>query len=257
MLEISELTASPYPGLRPFRMDEDYLFFGREEQTAELVRLLREHRFLAVVGRSGSGKSSLVRAGLLPSIQGGMMQRASSAWEIAVLRPGGHPIRNLAECLIDADLYDSEDEEVLPRLLATLNHSALGLVQAYRQSDVEDAANLLIVVDQFEELFRFERNDLKAKDEAHAFVELLLEASRTSEVPIYVILTMRSDYLGDCAQVPGLAEAVNRGEYLIPRLERTQLRVAIEGPAKVGGGAVSYRLVQHLLNELNRVRNQK
>ncbi len=247
---MSDLTSSPYPGLRPFRMDEDYLFFGREEQTAELVKLLREHRFLAVVGRSGSGKSSLVRAGLLPAIQGGMMQHASSAWEIAVLRPGGHPIRNLAECLIEADLYDREDEETLPRLLATLNHSALGMVQAYHQSEIEGDANLLIVVDQFEELFRFERHDLKAKDEAHAFVELLLEASRAPEVPIYIVLTMRSDYLGDCAQVPGLAEAVNRGEYLIPRLERNQLRVAIEGPAKVGAGSVSYRLLQHLLNEL-------
>ena len=88
MSETLEKIVSPYPGLRPFRMDEDYLFFGREEQTSELVKLLREHRFLAVVGRSGSGKSSLVRAGLLPSIQGGMMQHTSSAWEIAVLRPG-------------------------------------------------------------------------------------------------------------------------------------------------------------------------
>ncbi|MCB1094506.1 MAG: hypothetical protein KDN22_02905 [Verrucomicrobiae bacterium] len=241
---------SPYPGLRPFREDENFLFFGREEQTAELVRLLREHRFLAVVGRSGSGKSSLVRAGLLPELQGGMMQHAGSAWEIAVLRPGGHPIRNLASSLIGADLYDQEDGEALPRLLATLNHSALGLVEAFRQAGLEGGANLLIVVDQFEELFRFERHDTQARDEAHAFVELLLEASRTSEVPIYIILTMRSDYLGDCSHVPGLAEAVNRGEYLIPRLGRNQLRAAMEGPAKVGGGEIAYRLVQHLLNEL-------
>ena len=199
MSETLELTPSPYPGLRPFRMDEDYLFFGREEQTAELVKLLREHRFLAVVGPSGSGKSSLVRAGLLPAIQGGMMQHAGSAWEIAVMRPGGHPVRGLAESLIEADLYDGEDEEALPRILATLNHSALGLVQAYHESEMEDAANLLLVVDQFEELFRFERHDLKAKDEAHAFVELLLEASQAPDVPLYVITTMRSDYLGDCA----------------------------------------------------------
>ncbi len=246
---MSESLTSPYPGLRPFRVDEDYLFFGREEQTAELVRLLREHRFLAVVGRSGSGKSSLVRAGLLPEIQGGMMQHAGSAWEMAVMRPGGNPVRNLAKCLIEADLYDAEDEESVPRLLATLNHSALGLVEAFHQSDVEDG-NLLIVVDQFEELFRFEQHDAQARDAAHAFVELLLEASATSDVPIYVILTMRSDYLGDCAHVPGLAEAVNRGEYLIPRLGRNQLRAAMEGPAKVEGGEISYRLLQHLLNEL-------
>ena len=248
-MPISDQSA-PYAGLRPFRIDEDYLFFGREEQTAELVRLLREQRFLAVVGRSGSGKSSLVRAGLLPEVQGGMMQSVGSAWEIAVLRPGGHPVRNLAEALVEADLYDAEDVETVPRLLATLNHSAMGLVEAFRQSDIEPDTNLLILVDQFEELFRFGQHDSRAQDQAHAFVELLLEASSSRDVSVYVVLTMRSDYLGDCAHVPGLAEAVNRGEYLIPRLNRNQLRAAIEGPAKVGGAAISYRLVQHLLNEL-------
>jgi hypothetical protein len=124
------------------------------------------------------------------------------------------------------------------------------LVEAFHQSGIGKEANLLIVVDQFEELFRYEPDDRHAKDAAHAFVELLLEGSRAADIPIYVVLTMRSDYLGDCAHVPGLAEAVNLGEYLIPRLERKQLRAAIEGPAVVGDGAVAYRLVQHLLNEL-------
>ena len=110
---MSDLTSSPYPGLRPFRTDEDYLFFGREEQTTELVKLLREHRFLAVVGRSGSGKSSLVRAGVLPAIHGGMMQHASSAWEIALLRPGGHLLYSV--CTFTA----AETDAVAHNFLAT------------------------------------------------------------------------------------------------------------------------------------------
>ncbi len=240
---------NPYPGLRPFRDDEDYLFFGREEQTAELLRLLGEHRFLAVVGTSGSGKSSLVRAGLLPELQGGTLTDAGSAWEIALLRPGGDPLLNLAEALCDADLYDADDPSAVPRLLATLGHSGRGLVEAYRQSDVEKGANLLVVVDQFEELFRFHDTGDVSRDRARAFVSLLLEAAQQKDVPLYVVLTMRSDYLGDCAQIRGLAEAVNEGEYLIPRLTRTQLRAAIEGPARVGGGAIAERLVQHLLND--------
>ena len=73
---------NPFPGLRPFHPEEDYLFFGREEQTAELLALLREHRFLAVVGTSGSGKSSLVRAGLIPALHRGTMTRAGSNWEM-------------------------------------------------------------------------------------------------------------------------------------------------------------------------------
>ncbi len=85
---------NPFPGLRPFDMEDEYLFFGRESQRKELVALLREQRFIAVLGTSGSGKSSLVRAGLLPALCGGVMTRAGSNWKIAVMRPGGHAIKS-------------------------------------------------------------------------------------------------------------------------------------------------------------------
>src|SRR6185503_12346231 len=105
---------NPFPGLRPFRSDEHHLFFGREEQTAALLQLLRTNRFLAVVGTSGSGKSSLVRAGLIAALHGGTMTQAGSTWEVLVLRPGGSPVENLARAFVDADLYDREDSGTLP-----------------------------------------------------------------------------------------------------------------------------------------------
>lgn len=114
---------NPFPGLRPFRSDEHHLFFGREDQTTALLQLLRTNRFLAVVGTSGSGKSSLVRAGLIPELHSGTMTYAGSTWEVIILRPGGSPIENLARAMIDADLYDLEDPSSLPRLLATLSRS--------------------------------------------------------------------------------------------------------------------------------------
>ena len=80
---------NPFPGLRPFTQEEDYLFFGREEQTLELLTRLGSNRFVAVVGTSGSGKSSLVRCGLLSELLGGKMLGAGAAWEIAVTHPGG------------------------------------------------------------------------------------------------------------------------------------------------------------------------
>src|SRR3954469_7138567 len=112
---------NPFPGLRPFRSDEHHLFFGREEQTAALLQLLRTNRFLAVVGTSGSGKASLVRAGMIAGLHGGTMTRAGSAWEVLLLRPGGSPTENLARAMVEADLYDPDDPSPLPRLLATLN----------------------------------------------------------------------------------------------------------------------------------------
>ena len=246
----SQQQFNPFPGLRPFGIEEDYLFFGREEQVSELLGLLREHRFLAVVGTSGSGKSSLVRAGLLPALHGGTLTGAGSCWEVLLLRPGGDPITNLASNLLEADLYDSEDDESLPRVKATLTRSRMGLVEAVRQSDLPPDTNLLVVVDQFEELFRYRDSGVSGQEGATAFVKLLLEAANQQEQPIYIAITMRSDYLGDCAQIPGLAEAVNDGEYLIPRLSRKQRRAAIEKPAHVGGGEIAAPLVHKLLNEV-------
>src|SRR4029079_16572348 len=91
--------SNPFPGLRTFEPDEDYLFFGREEQIDELLRRLRTTRFLSILGSSGSGKSSLVRAGLIPSLYGGAMTRAGSSWRVAIMRPGEDPIGNLAAAL--------------------------------------------------------------------------------------------------------------------------------------------------------------
>src|SRR5215470_10547349 len=103
--------ANPFPGLRPFEFDESHLFFGRDGQSEQLISKLARTRFLAVVGTSGSGKSSLVRAGLLPALHGGFMTSAGSGWRIAVMRPGNDPIGNLARALNASDVFGSETEE--------------------------------------------------------------------------------------------------------------------------------------------------
>ena len=246
---------NPFPGLRPFETDEAHLYFGRDGQSQEIISRLARTHFVGVVGTSGSGKSSLVRAGLLPALHGGFMTTAGSSWRIALFRPGNNPIRNLAAALIRPDVFGSreQDEHIATAVLeATLRRSTLGLVEAARLARMASDEQLLIVVDQFEELFRFKKDskDWATQDEAAAFVKLLLEAIHQTELPIYVVLTMRSDYLGDCAQFRDLPEALNDGQYLIPRMTRDQRRQAIEGPVAVGGGEIAPRLVQRLLNDV-------
>ena len=247
---------NPFPGLRPFTQEEDYLFFGREEQTLELLQRLGSNRFVAVVGTSGSGKSSLVRCGLLSELLGGRMLGAGASWEIAVTHPGGNPLSLLTDALLDADLYDREEEHARENLLATLSRSQFGLVEAVKQADPGDGTNFLLVVDQFEEIFRFHETGQWQQEAANEFVSLLLEAASQKEVPIYVVLTMRSDFIGECGQFEGLAEMVNRGEFLIPRLTREQYKRVIEGPIKVGGGQIEPRLLQRLLNDLGQQADQ-
>ncbi|MFQ4138970.1 TIR domain-containing protein [Nodosilinea sp. PGN35] len=247
---------NPFPGLRPFELGEEHLFFGREGQADELLTRLRRTRFLAVVGTSGSGKSSLVRAGLLPSLLSGLMPQASSSWRVAILRPGGGPVANLAAALNDPDVFGvdpASDDAVIRTALteSTLRRGALGLVEVAQQARMADRESLLVVVDQFEELFRFkaQAQGPEAEDEAAAFVKLLLGAVNQRDVPIFVVLTMRSDFLGDCAQFRDLPETLNDSQYLIPRLTREQLRRAIEGPVAVGGATITPRLVNRLLND--------
>jgi tetratricopeptide (TPR) repeat protein/energy-coupling factor transporter ATP-binding protein EcfA2 len=241
--------------LRSFEPDEDHLFFGREKEVDELLRRLRSSRFVCVVGTSGSGKSSLVRSGLIPALYSGFMVTAGSSWRIATFRPSENPIGNLSAALDAPDILGGPAELAdTNRILleATLLRGSKGLVDAVRQARIPREENVLIVVDQFEELFRFRRSRLKerSRDEAIAFVKLLLEATQQDEIPVYVVLTMRSDFIGDCMEYPGLPEAINAGQYLVPRMTRDEVRSAITGPIAVGGGKVTQRLILRLLNDL-------
>ena len=245
----------PYPGLRPFRSDESDIFFGRETQTDEMVERLKTSRFLAVVGTSGSGKSSLVRAGLIAALETGLMGAPEGArWRFAVMRPGARPMHRLAAKLFAqlGSAVDSGEAGALGNvdrglLGARLRRGPLGIVEALTAYPLPAETNLLIVVDQFEEIFRFRREgDI---NEADAFVALLLATAQQTQFPVYVVLTMRSDFIGDCALFEGLPEAINESQYLTPRLSREQRRLAIVGPARACGGDVDDVLVNRLLNE--------
>ena len=262
------MSANPYPGLRPFRPDEAHLFFGRESQVDAMVDRLAAARFLAVVGSSGCGKSSLVNCGLRPALQRGLMGAAGSAWRIASFRPGANPIGELAEALAAPGLlFDAPAAAAAPAagsgmagmvvaqadlVGATLRLSKRGLVDLLQQARLPPATALLLVVDQFEELFRYRTlaQDEQRAPDAVALVNLLLEACGQTELPIYIVLTMRSDFLGDCTQFNGLAEAINRGQYLVPRLSRDERRAAIGGPAQVAGASISPTLLTRLVNDV-------
>ena len=253
---------NPFPGLRPFEDDRNdiLVFFGRDQQVGELLsRLHRSRRFVAVVGESGCGKSSLIRAGLLPALHAGFLAGAGSHWRIALLRPsdGGvdRPIESLAQALETAEIRGNPADEKAVRIALTsaaLHGGARGLVETIEQARLDAGENVLIVVDQFEELFGFRHGagETYVSDEAAAFVKLLLEAAGSTDVPVYVLITMRSDYIGDCAKFPKLPETLNDGLFLVPRLTPDQLREAIEGPVRVAGANIAPRLVNRILNEL-------
>jgi tetratricopeptide (TPR) repeat protein len=241
------MSRSPYPGLRPFEPDETDIFFGRETHVDAMVNRLGERHFLAVTGASGSGKSSLVKAGLIEALEIGLLAEAGPVWRIAQMHPGDHPMEELAEKLVAALGSNPYEYDVAFRR-AAIERGPLALVEELKERPLPDGGNLLIIADQFEELFRYE--GLAGREEAEAFVALLLASARQRGVPIYVVLTMRSEYFGYCAEFEGLAETISDAQYLCPRLTRDQIAAAIEGPAAVFGGKVEPRLVARIINDM-------
>lgn len=239
----------PYPGLRPFKQDETDIFFGREEHIKQLLNRLEHTHFLAVVGHSGCGKSSLIHTGLLAQLKVGALHPFQ--WCSAELHPGNRPFENLAKAfLADSTIgthYLAKYPDYSDALFFLQTHLRrdLSSIEELLHETCPPTHHLLIVVDQFEEIFRFYQQT--NEHEAKAFVKLLLESGQREN--IYVILTMRSDFLGECTSFPDLPETINQSIFLVPRLTREELKTAIETPAEVFKGKVEPALVNRLLDE--------
>ena len=251
----------PYPGLRPFLSHEAPIFFGRGDQIGSMLDSLEQNRFVAVIGASGSGKSSLVRAGLVPTVEQGFLGGVDTKWATITFRPGEQPFHNLAVGLqrvlspTDASTEKARSGvEETPFVEAVLRSGPRGISELIEDARFPADKRILLVVDQFEEVFRFRERYRSSgsrnasRSEATSFVRALLNAAESSD-PIYVVLTMRSDFVGDCDVFHGLPEAINRSQFLTPRMTRSQLRDAIVEPARAFGGSFENSLVDRFLND--------
>ncbi|MEM7084899.1 MAG: WD40 repeat domain-containing protein [Bacteroidota bacterium] len=249
---------SPYVGLRPFKAEENLLFFGRDAQTLELLQRLHKHRFVAVVGGSGSGKSSLIRAGLIPALKGGYLIEDSRKWMVYTMKPGQNAMFNLAKSIlfqINSEVTTSEINELVLQIKREGVTAILNRLQPLKK---EQSTNFFLLVDQFEELFRStsEQHRVAKKTDAIDFVNTILSLTRQKALSFYVVLTMRSDFIGDCAQFRDLPEAMNKSQYLVPRLSRQQLKTVIEGPSKLYGKKFDPTLTSRLINDLEKVKDE-
>jgi WD40 repeat protein/class 3 adenylate cyclase len=230
----------PYKGLAAFEAQDAEYFFGREELVAELTARLAGTQFLAVVGPSGSGKSSVVRAGLLPAVWGGALP-GSGEWRTMVITPGARPLNELAMRL--SVLGDDRVTAMLQDLEA--DHRALELAVRRALADEPDQVKLLLVVDQFEEIFALCREE----QERQQFIDALLYAVEAEEGRTVVVPTIRADFYGRCADYPQLAAHMSDGLLVGPMSEGEQ-RAAIERPAAVAGLSLEPGLADMILDDV-------
>jgi len=231
----------PYMGLFYFDESDAELFFGREKLTTSLVQRLlsgleADHRFLTVIGASGSGKSSLVRAGLIPALR---WRKESSGWLVHVMTPTAHPLEALAEVFNG----HGKTQAVVEEFAGTVQ----GLYKTLdRLAENAGAEHTLLVIDQFEELFTLCRNE----DEQHAFVENVLTAALQPNGKALVVIAMRADFYAHCAQFDLLRKAVSSHQEYIGPMSMDDLRRAIEEPAKHGHWEIEPGLVEVLLHDV-------
>ena len=245
------LPESPFVGLRPFEAHESVLFFGRSHQSVELMMRLHNERFLAVVGTSGSGKSSLVRAGLIPKLEAGFLVEDCDRWMVVKMKPGGEPLSSFAAAIAGMGGETAAPQEVTAFQHQLRQTGVDAVLERLARQKVGAGMNCLLLVDQFEEVFRYGSgpDGGHSTSESAELVDLMLQLAAQHRLPVYVILTMRSDYFGDCDRFFGLPEAMNKGQYLVPRLSREQLREAITGPVRLFGATITSRLQNRLLND--------
>lgn len=214
--EVALKRENPYLGLRAFDVDEQEYFFGRETAVRALVDRIKDNRFLAVIGPSGSGKSSLVKAGLLPEL-GRDRIPGSSQWPIESMKPGDRPLILLQEKL--------------------LKHAETN--QPY-----------VLFIDQFEEVFTL----CKDKTERHDFIRAITEEARVPERQTRVIVTVRGDFIEQCAEYPEVAVLINGEQpktYFVTSMSLEELKDAIEKPASLHGVALEPGLVSQIIDDVD------
>jgi WD40 repeat protein/DNA-binding XRE family transcriptional regulator len=235
----------PYKGLRYFGENDAELFFGRETLTDRLlsrvtVQLKADLRFLAVIGASGSGKSSLVRAGLVPALR---WRQPSSGWPILILTPTAHPLEALAACLS----RDAQHSQPLRRLADELERDPECLARSLAGiAHAESVDQAVLVVDQFEELFTL----CRSQAEQHAFIDNLMTAASLPEGLALVMIVLRADFYAHCARFNALRSAVSQAQEYIGPMTSDELRRAIAEPARAGHWELEPGLVELLLHDV-------
>ena len=242
---------NPFPGLRPFAPEDSELFFGREPESDEVIFKLLKNRYITVLGSSGNGKSSLINGGVLPKIMN-VKTGESSVWRTISFSPGNDPFGNMASAI--AKVITDPGKKSIERsvILSGLLDNPVSFSDVVRNYLIKHDDNILLIIDQFEELFRYPSpgNRELSNENAKKFIDFLLNSLITPDVNIFIIITMRTEYLAQCAHFKGLTMLVNNSNYLVPDMGTENFREVIDGPVKFSGAMIDPELIETLLNDI-------
>ena len=247
---------SPFPGIRPYTKKEAENFYGREREVEDVLGIFKRYKLVTICGESGSGKSSLIEAGILPKLQKGFLGQAGKEWVICDFRPGISPLENLSYALSDSGVMYLKSKS------KTTDHQNyknkieekrdLGLIEIFASSEIYEKKNLLIVIDQLEDFFKFP--DFFDPDETNdddLLFDLIYRTSKYKQTSIYFILALDIDYLARLNSYDRFTEILNQTQYNLPHLGKSALLDITKNTLQTKNIQLSEEVLDDLGDNLN------
>jgi WD40 repeat protein/energy-coupling factor transporter ATP-binding protein EcfA2 len=242
---------NPFPGLRPFASAESDWFFGRDVEMEEIYTKLQSNRFVTLIGPPGCGKTSLINCGVVPLVKHHHLDEGSE-WRVIFFRPGNDPIGNLSRAIASEASATGKYQADWKIIQSELFDNPDGIVAVLRKFISNSGEKILLVIDQFEELFRLASRGKKEIVAASVakFVGLMVEVVKQPGENIFSIISLRSDFIGDCSRYHGLTQLINSSNYLVPELGIDNYRRAVEGPIVNAGAKIDPHLITQIIFDL-------
>jgi WD40 repeat protein len=240
---------NPFPGLRPFAPEDRDLFFGRKAESDEIIAKLLKNRYITLIGTSGNGKTSLINAGVLPGIMN-LKNEGSAVWKILSFTPGKDPFGNLSDILSNGINGIGQKGIDRDSIYSDLLNNSGGFSEVARKYLIKSDENVLLVIDQFDEFFRYiSPGKSDTTQAALKFTDFLIESALKQDPKVFIIVAIRAEYLTECSHYKGLIRLVNNSNYIVPPIGPENLREIIEAPVNIGS-RIDHSLVDEIIADL-------
>ena len=243
-------------GLVSYKEDDNSIFFGREKEVENLLQVIQNNKLIALTGPSGSGKTSLINAGLIPRLKKGFLAQSGKEWAICQFRPGVNPIENLIFSLtnsgvLNKDLKSSTEDFSNYRKIIDQDN-ILSLSKIYKDSEINNKKNLLIIVDQFEDIFVFNKIAKYRQNDDKLLLDIISRTVKIKEVSVYFLICLQTEYTSKLVNYSKLQELFNKSQYAIHNIDNSGLKTIIKNSLISNGIGLNQEAFNFISNEISK-----
>ena len=240
-------------GLLPYQEEDHFSFYGREKEVENLLQIIQKNKLITLTGVSGSGKTSLINAGLIPRLKKGFLGQAGKEWSICKFRPGANPIENMIAALTNSGVlkkdYRSNTEDFANYKKIIEDDKNLSLSKIYKDSEIYNKRNLLIVVDQLEDIFVFEKIIKEKNSDDQLLLDIISRTVRFRETSIYFLICLQTEYISELTNYASLQELFSKSQYAIQNIGSSGLKSLIRNNFTSNGIGFDSTAFNHLLEK--------